>query len=1105
MFWRTVCNAGVGLFILAMSVIPATNARAGVVPGPFTTGNTASNTLTLNNPGAVIGELMLAQITFRRGYQVYFITTPHGWIEADRVNSGSDVGQAIFYKTATGSETSSYSWVVNTGAANAAGSIMRFSGVESVGARTKNHGDGNTMPAPGASVSENSVIVVLFGIKNNSTVTGPGGMTEIYSNKYGDVTIYASWQTMPAGPTGDMVATAIFDNPWVANLIELKEAVGQQYTLAYAADANGSINGTTPQTVVQGGDGSTVTAVANSGYHFVKWSDESTANPRTDTNVTGNISVTANFAQDTVNYTLTYTAGANGSISGTTPQTVAQGGSGAPVTAVANTGYHFVKWSDDLTANPRTDTNVSSDISVTATFAVNTYTLTYSAGANGTISGTTSQTVNYGGSGSPVNAVANNGYHFVNWSDNSTANPRTDSNIVSDITVTANFAQDASNYTLTYTAGANGSISGTTPQTVAQGADGTPITAVPNTGYHFVNWSDSSTENPRTDTSVNSNISVTANFTINTYTLTINVSGSGSVAKNPAQATYNHGTSVQLTASPANGWNFDHWSGNLTGTTNPTTVVMNGNKTITSTFVLKNDTTAPAAITDLSAGSATATSITLNWTAPGDDANNGTAATYDVRYGTTPITEANFGSALQYTAPAPKASGNSETLVVGGLNASITYYFAIKTADEAANRSVISNVVFGATAAPVSGGGGLGGGGGVTPAGPGVTNLSIFTNADGKFNLEATAASADNTIRLTIAQGVVAKTKDGAGLKSISIAANVDAANPPSGAILVIPAYDFGPDGATFSPPINLTFSFSPNDLPAGVPAANLVIVTWEAVTKQWTEVGGTIDAVKGTVTVPVSHFSTYAVIVRMRPASWKVEALSLSATEIQPGQQLTVNTKVSNQGDLSGTTQITLRVNGQTVETNDITLGGGLGQEVTFTFTPQNPGTYALEVNGNTATLTVTDHFSTSRPAKLSVNSLNLSNAEAKIGDEVLITVTAANAGDVEGTFNINLKINGNIVDARQISLKGGQSEQLTFTTRQDSQGTYAVDVEGTKNEFIVIPGLTDNPRIINWWTIGAIICASFSVLTVAVLTMKRNGLLPGVAGSPRQTDISH
>jgi hypothetical protein len=291
------------------------------------------------------------------------------------------------------------------------------------------------------------------------------------------------------------------------------------YTLTYTAGANGTISGTSPQTVLSGGSGTAVTAVPNTGYHFVNWSDSSTANPRTDTNVTADISVTANFAINT--YTLTYTAGANGTISGTSPQTVNYGASGTPVTAVPNTGYHFVNWSDSSTQNPRTDTNVTADISVTANFAINTYTLTYTAGANGAISGTSPQTVNYGGSGTPVTAVPNTGYHFVNWSDASTANPRTDTNVMADISVTANFAINT--YTLTYTAGPNGSISGTSPQTVNYGDSGTPVTAVPNTGYHFVNWSDASTSNPRTDTNVMADVNVTANFAL---TGPVTVSGS---------------------------------------------------------------------------------------------------------------------------------------------------------------------------------------------------------------------------------------------------------------------------------------------------------------------------------------------------------------------------------------------------------------------------------------------------------------------------------------------------------------------------------------------------------------------------------------------------
>ena len=137
--------------------------------------------------------------------------------------------------------------------------------------------------------------------------------------------------------------------------------------------------------------------------------------------------------------TLTYTAGANGTNSGTSPQTVNYGASGSAVTAVPTNGYHFVNWSDSSTANPRTDVNVTNNITVTANFAINTYTLIYIGGPNGTLTGTTTQTVNYAASGTAVSAVANSGYAFTNWSDGRLANPRTDANVTNNLTVTANF------------------------------------------------------------------------------------------------------------------------------------------------------------------------------------------------------------------------------------------------------------------------------------------------------------------------------------------------------------------------------------------------------------------------------------------------------------------------------------------------------------------------------------------------------------------------------------------------------------------------------------------------------------------------------------------
>ncbi|MDP4609885.1 MAG: InlB B-repeat-containing protein [Opitutales bacterium] len=243
-------------------------------------------------------------------------------------------------------------------------------------------------------------------------------------------------------------------------------------------------------------------------HHFVNWSDGSTANPRTDSSVTGNVTVTANFAIDT--YTLTYTAGANGSITGTSPQTVDHGADGTAVTAVADANYSFVDWSDGSTDNPRTDLSVTADVTVTANFTIDTYTLTYTAGANGSITGTSPQTIDHGAEGTAVTAVADANYSFVDWSDGNTDNPRTDLSVTDDISVTANFTIDT--YTLTYTAGANGSITGTTPQTIDHGADGTAVTAVADANYSFVDWSDGSTDNPRTDLSVTDDVTVSANF-----------------------------------------------------------------------------------------------------------------------------------------------------------------------------------------------------------------------------------------------------------------------------------------------------------------------------------------------------------------------------------------------------------------------------------------------------------------------------------------------------------------------------------------------------------------------------------------------------------------
>ena len=94
------------------------------------------------------------------------------------------------------------------------------------------------------------------------------------------------------------------------------------------------------------------------------------------------------------------------------------------------------------------------------------------------------------------------------------------------------------------------------------------------------------------------------------------------------------------------------------------------------------------------ASAASAPSVTLEWTAPGDDSLSGTAAGYDIRYSREPITAANLLYATRlngYLLPGPP--GTRQRFTIFGLTPGVRYYFAVRTGDESGNWARISNVV----------------------------------------------------------------------------------------------------------------------------------------------------------------------------------------------------------------------------------------------------------------------------------------------------------------------------------------------------------------------------------------------------------------------------
>ena len=263
-------------------------------------------------------------------------------------------------------------------------------------------------------------------------------------------------------------------------------------------------------------------------------------------------------------YNVNVTATAGGSVTG---GKLYLEGTDATITATPAEGYHFVKWSDGETNVTRT-IKVTTDVTLTAEFAINVYTVTLSA-ENGTVTGAGEY---QHGATANINAVAAAGYHFVRWSDGNTEATRSIV-VTAAVTLTAEFAINV--YTVTLNA-ENGTVKGA--GSYNYGTDVT-LTATPAEGYHFVKWSDGDTNATRTII-VTADVTLTAEFVINVYTVTLNAEN-GTVT---GAGEYEHGATANITAVAAVGYHFVKWSdGELNATR---TIKVTSDVTLTAEFAI---------------------------------------------------------------------------------------------------------------------------------------------------------------------------------------------------------------------------------------------------------------------------------------------------------------------------------------------------------------------------------------------------------------------------------------------------------------------------------------------------------------------------------------
>jgi uncharacterized repeat protein (TIGR02543 family) len=444
----------------------------------------------------------------------------------------------------------------------------------------------------------------------------------------------------------------------------------------------------------------TVTATPNTGYTFTNWTSNGTVVSTSSSyqfTMAGNKALVANFTPvppSQFAVVLSSNPAAGGTTTGPAPSNP---GTAVTVTATPNKGYTFTNWTENgnvvstsssypftLTANRTLVANFT--VIAASQFAV---ILSSNPTAGGTTTGPPPSNP-----GTSVTVTANAGYTFVNWTENGTAvstSPAYTFALNANRTLVANFAINT--YTLALSA--NPAAGGTTTGagTVNAGTSVT-ATATPNTGYTFVNWTENGTavsSNAAYTFTLNANRTLVANFSANTFTLNVTATN-GTVVKNPNQTTYNSGSTVQLTATPNQGYTFTSWSGDATGSTNPLTVTMNANKNITANFTLivLPSILGDAALFGAFGGAAGITNDGLNTII-----NNGSIGTTGAStlitgfhdgttadiYTETPLNKGNVTGRI-YTAPPAPGNATSFAMATKGLSDATTAYNSISPASK---------------------------------------------------------------------------------------------------------------------------------------------------------------------------------------------------------------------------------------------------------------------------------------------------------------------------------------------------------------------------------------------------------------------------------------
>ena len=660
------------------------------------------------------------------------------------------------------------------------------------------------------------------------------------------------------------------------------------------------------------------------------------------------------------------------------------------------------------------------------------YTLTINESGNGS---TTGDGTYDEGADVNISADPDNGWEFDNWTGDvgtvgDVNSASTNITMNGNYTITANFSA-LPNYNLTIDTVGDGSTTGT--GTYYQGED-VSISATPGIGWQFDDWSgDVSTVDDvnSADTSItmNGDYSITANFSpAPDVTLTMAVNGNGSTSPTVGDHIYAANTVVNITATPDSGWLFDNWSGDVANRNSAsTTVTMDSAKTVTANF-------SPAA------------PVTLTMAVNGNGSTSPAVGEHDYPANTVVNITATPDSGWQF---------DNWTGAVANPNSASTTVTMDSDKTVTANFSPASDVTL--TMA-------VNGNGSTSPA------VGIHTYAAG--TVVPIAAIAAGGWQFDDWTGAVANPN------SAITTVTMDTAKTVTANFSEIPTYTLtmamSGNGSTSPTVGNHTYAAGTVVPIAAIPAGDWQFDSWS---------GDVANPNSATTTVTMTSNKTVTANFSLEEDITPPVILAISAPNItKTGVDISWSTNEpsdsqvdywSNPGELTPLDE--------TLVTEHLVQLRDLIPATTYHYKVMS-----RDEAGNLAVSGEYTFTTTGLPATFTTGDWDISQSEVDTGTEATISFWVTNTGDLAGSYQVAIAVNGVVEATTEVILDAGASEEVTFTTTKDVVGTYLVSVDQLTFSFAVTEAVAPPPST-NWWLIVGIIIGVVLLIILSILFVRK------------------